>query len=318
MYMNHTQKGVAEIALIIIVAIALLTGGTYVYTKVRQDDRATDAVLIKAQRSLERSSRPASEVAAELARVRTSLQVEVDKLELFRSTSFNKTSSYGWALALIQKEISDAVLSKTEDIFKIASIAGIDPAMKISLTQDRQQLIALVDAWQALYNKPSGVSQAAVSDALQAVLDAAHDYVESLATAVNSLTPANTNTTPETIQTQQAIVTTVTQTVQHITTTVDTTTPDQGDVQDIQENIQNLEEELVNTSTPPSGNTTGTTGGSSGTTGGTTNTTTGGSGTGGGTSGNTATSTYTPPPYVPPPVVDTSGRPQLIQGSNPF
>ena len=311
----------AEIALVIIVAIALVTGGTYVYTKVRQEDRATDAVLLKARRSLERSSRPATEVAAELAQARASLQIEVDKLELFRSNSFNKSSSYGWAIALIQKEISDSVLSKTEDIFKLVSIANIDPSVKITLSQNRQELIALVDAWQALYNKPGGVTQASVSDATQAVLDAAHAYVESLTDAVNGLTPQNSSATPQVIATTQETVEHVSETVQDITNTVDTTTPDPGDVQDIQDEVTQLEEELSG-ATSGTGSGTGT--GSSGTTGGTTSTTTGStgtSGTEGGTTGNTTpttTSTYTPPPYVPPAPVDNSGRPQLIQGSNPF
>lgn len=310
MYMNHTQKGVAEVALIIIVAIALLTGGTYIYTKVNQEGRATDEVLSKALRSLERSSRPASEVAAELAQARASLQVEVDKLELFRSTSFNKTSSYGWALALIQKEISDSVLSKTEDIFKLVSIASIDPTIQISLTQDRQQLVALVEAWQALYNNPGGVSQGNISDATQSVIDAAQNYVESLATAVDSLTPQNSGTTQQTIDNAEQDVDDVAQEVEDIEDTVDTTTPDQGDVEDIEGDIQDLEDELDDVTNPPSGGDTGTGGD---TTGGSTDT----SGTGSGGTSST-TSTYTPPPYVPPPPVDNSGKPQLIQGSNSF
>ncbi|MEK7646705.1 MAG: hypothetical protein AAB381_03375 [Patescibacteria group bacterium] len=311
--MKKAQSGVATVALIVIVGIAFLTGGTYVYTKVRQQDKSADALLTSAQRSLERSSRPAAEVAMELAQARASLRIEIDKLELFRSSSFNRESSYGWALALIQKEISDSVLSKTEDIFKLVSVAGIDPSIKITLSQDRQNLVTLVEAWQALYTNGQGISQATISSATQAVLDAAQAYVDALTTATNSLTPENTGTTPEVIDTHQSTVESVSDTVEEAVDTIDEAEPDQGDVEDIEEDIEDLEEELEETTSGDTGGTGDTTGGTGGDTSGT--------GTGTGTSGgdtSTTSTPYVPPPYVPPPVVDTSGKPQLIQGSNPF
>ncbi len=300
--MKNTHAGIAPTALIIIVAIALLTAGTYTYTKIRNKDKAADDLISSARRSLERSSRSVSEIVAELASTQTRLRVEINKLDIFRRASYDPSSLFGQTIAAIQAEISDGVIGKTERLFTLVTDAGIDPSVKITLTQDRQQLIALVEEWQKKASAPKGTqTQADISAATQAVLDAAQDYVDSLNQAADQLTPENSGATPGEITQGQNNVDTAADTVNDAADTVSEVEPDPEVVNDIQNDVDDLQEELANaTSTPP-------TGGGDSSNPDTSTTTTNGSG-----------NPYIPPPYVPPTPPDTSGKPQLIQGANPF
>ncbi len=300
--MKHTHAGIAPVALILVVAATLLTAGTYAYTKIRDRDKSADDVISSARRSLERSSRPVSEIVAELAATQTRLRTEINKLDIFRRTSYDSSSVFGRAIAAVQAEISDGVIGKTERLFTLVTDAGIDPSIKITLTQDRQELIALVEEWQKKAAAPKGTqTQADVSATTQAVLDAAQEYVDSLDQAADQLTPENSGATPGEIAQGQDDVTDAENTVDTVNETVDEVQPDPEVIDDIQDTIDDLQEELQTaTSTPPVGG-------------------------GGSTNPDTSTTTntgsgdpYVPPPYIPPTPPDTSGKPQLIQGSNPF
>jgi hypothetical protein len=312
--MKNTQAGIATIALIVIVAIAMITAGTYAYTKVSQKGKAADELISSAQRSLEQSSRPISEIVAELSRTQGALQREISRFDLFRSTSYNPASPFGQVLASIQNEIADNVITKTESIFKLVTEAGIDASIKVSLTQDRQELIALVQAWQNALNSSTNSTQLAVSTAAQAALAAAEQYANSLQQAVNSLTPQNSTLTQTEIATQQTVVETVTNTVSNSSNGANAVIPDPVVIQELEDDIEDLQDELaIATSTPSTPSTPTGTGGSTG------SGSDGGTGTGGGTGDQTGdTTTYTPPPYVPPPVIDRTGQPTLIQGANPL
>jgi|GEM_PF-3298496 len=300
--MKNTHAGIATTALIIIVGLSLLTAGAYTYTKVRDKDKAADDIISSARRSLERSSRSVSEIVAELASTQTRLRVEINKLDIFRRTSYDPSSLFGQTIAAIQAEIADGVIGKTERLFTLATDAGIDPSLKISLTQDRQELIALVEEWQKKVSAPKGTqTQSEISATTQAVLDAAQDYVDSLNQATNSLTPENSGLTSGEITQVVNSINTVSNTVDNATNTISTVEPNPVVINTIQDDIADLEEELENASlTPP---------------------TSGGNSSAGDTSTTTSTGSgdpYVPPAYVPPTPPDNSGKPQLIQGDNPF
>lgn len=299
--MKNNNRGLTTVALIAVVVIAMLTAGTYAYTKVRKNGDLADALISSAKLSLERSSRSVDEIAAELSAKRLNLKKEINRLDLFNRSAFDLSSAYGRALSSIRAEVSDSVITKTDSIFNLLVNADIDTALKVSLTQNRQELIALVEEWQkTMVSNQGSVNQSKVSEASSAVVTAAEEYAQSLEIAVQNLSPENSGLTQTEIQQQQSVVDTVSNTVQQISENIDQVQPSQENIQNLEQNIQNLEQELQTTilTTPPTSTDnnpaqqTGTTSPDNG--------------------------SYTPPPYIPPPPPDTSGKPQLIQGENAY
>lgn len=286
--MKNNQRGLATPALIIIVALAILTGGIYTYSKLQQKGILADDLISSARSSLERSSRSIDEIAAELTTKRGNLEIEVNKLDRFNGSSFDLSSTYGQALSAIRAQISDSIISKTEKIFQLLLVADIDPATKISLTQDREELIQLVDSWQQALISKENTSQGNMGQIASSVVIATQDYLNTLVTVTESIPPTESNLTPGEIQDLE----TASDTVQQISEDIDDLQPDPEDVQDLAEEIQDLEQELETAiiTTPTDSNETAT----------------------------TSDESYIPPPYIAPPIPDTSGKPQLIQGENQF
>ncbi len=295
--MNNTHRGIATPALIIVVALTMLLAGSYSYSKLYKKEKESDELVKSARLSLERSSRPIAEIAAELELAKSKLQTEIDRLQIFRESGFNPASSYGLALLTIEKELSDSVISRTDDIYKLVNNSSIDIAVKTKLTQERQELLSLINEWKKVL-ETAGSSQQNVGMAASAVIEAAQQYASTLEQAVQNLTPQNSNLTDTQIAAQEQVVEQVTNTVNQANNQINNIQPNPEVVNNLENNVEELEEEL-NTATENSNNNQNNNNNQNSS-----------------NNNNNLNDINSNPPFIPPPVIDTSGLPQLIQGEN--
>lgn len=307
--MKNAHSGIATPALIIVVALAFVLAGSYGYAQLSKKERAADDILDSARKSLEHSTRPISEIAAELEREKSRLQFEINRLEIFRQASFNPSSSYGFAISVIQKDLSKSVIASTDSLYKLITVTTIDPALKTQITQERQNLINLIDAWKKALSTP-GANQATIAAAADAAIVAAQQYAETLSHIVHDLTPENSDLTQSDINTQQQIVDQVTNTTNQANETIHQIQPNPEVIEEIKDNVNDLEEELEDANQNNSNNNNNSNGNNSNPLENNNNNANNNQNQGGDSGDNN-------PPFVPPPQENT-GVPRLIQGENTY
>lgn len=302
MCMNNSRAGIATPALIIVVALTMLLAGSYSYSKLYKKEKEANDLVKSARLSLERSSRPIAEIAAELESAKSKLQTEINRLQIFRESGFNPSSSYGLALLTIEKELSEAVIGRTDDVYKLINNSSVDVSVKTQLTQERQELMSLINDWKKAL-AATGATQQTVAAAASAVIEAAQQYASTLEQAVQDLTPQNSNLTETQIVVQEQIVEQVSNTVNQANNEVSNIQPDPEVINNLENNVDDLQEELdnatENNNTNDQNNEDQNNEDQN-------------------SSNNNPNEIDSNPPFIPPPVIDTSGSPQLIQGENTY
>jgi hypothetical protein len=337
--MKNTQRGaVAAIALMIVVGLMFVMGGSYVYSKYKKD--SADRDLIFSINSSLRAAEPterALQISADLAWAKTRLQMETTKLNALK-TEAALAGGLDQTLRDTYLKVNNAIANKTN--FQLQT----NTALQTQLTATRAEISAILNNWQSLVTTQN---TSALQAAIKKDLPTVQNYLNTLSNTVNSLTPANSGLTQTQITTYQNAVTAATEEVNNAVVTLTTaettntttqtstnTTTSSGSntsgssntggsntggstntqqqieeqqeiVDQIEEEIQDLEEEQTQVQNEINNGTGDTTGGT--TTGTDTTTQTNTSTSGSGSTGED---------YVPPPRT-TSGGPQLIQGVNP-
>ncbi|MES2216368.1 MAG: hypothetical protein V4481_03660 [Patescibacteria group bacterium] len=179
--MKNSQRGIVAMALLVIVALAFITGGLYIYGKSIQHS-ADDQLIRIAQDNLRAGQAPktAVELYAQLAWEKARLQMETDKLNQLKAEA-------------IKAALSD-VYDGVGKVFDTSEIKVKNKVLQNQIDTVRAQINKIFDSWKALAASGGGEGSA-LHDAIKKDSSNVNVYIEQLKEIIDKLTPGNSGLT---------------------------------------------------------------------------------------------------------------------------
>jgi hypothetical protein len=175
------QKGVIAVALVIIVALTLVVGGIYAYSK-HNSESSTDALIRSAQEMI-KSGRPpqnAAEMYALLAYEKNQLLLETEKLNALRAAAIDS------AIIAIYDGVDDS-LSNTQ--------INTTKAVGRKIEAVRNKILKIFEGWKIIRTSGGGGNSAALTEAINRDISSVLAYIDELKNIVKTLTPENSGMT---------------------------------------------------------------------------------------------------------------------------
>ncbi len=183
--MKNSERGIVAGALLVVVALAFITGALYIYGKSIKRS-ADDDLLRRAQDNLNSGQVPrtALELYAQLAWEKARLQMETDKLNQLKAEAITAALS----------DVYDGV----GRVFDTSEIKVKNTELQKQIDTVRAQINKILDSWQTLVAAGGGAS-GALHDAIKKDTPNIDVYIEQLKEIINKLTPGNSGLTREEI-----------------------------------------------------------------------------------------------------------------------
>ena len=178
---TSSQSGIVSTALLIIVILAFITGGIYLYSKTTQNDKDQQLLrLAEANLRNKRAPRTAVELYAELAWEKAKLELETTKLEELQQLAVTAAINNAY----------DGV----GDFLNSSKIRVTDKELQARINAIRDEIAKILAQWKLLSRSGTG-SGSAFQEAVRRDLPQVNNYIDELRNIVNSLTPENSGLT---------------------------------------------------------------------------------------------------------------------------